>query len=112
MADGEGHERPEFASPSGSRKRPRDERKWKKTVAKEKRNSAVPTLHLPNSNREPAGTEARRERLFSRHRRLLKINQKWYKMLFLMHKKMPKVMHMKHNRVCSTKEMIIHQKWY
>ncbi|KAK3882492.1 hypothetical protein Pcinc_013134 [Petrolisthes cinctipes] len=40
------------------------------------------------------------------------IHQKWYKMLFLMHKKMPKVMHMKHNRVCSTKEMIIHQKWY
>ncbi|KAK3883386.1 hypothetical protein Pcinc_012287 [Petrolisthes cinctipes] len=40
------------------------------------------------------------------------IHQKWYKMLFLMHKKMPKVMHMKHKRVCSTKEMIIHQKWY
>ncbi|KAK3895076.1 hypothetical protein Pcinc_001172 [Petrolisthes cinctipes] len=40
------------------------------------------------------------------------IHQKWYKMLFLMHKKMPKVMHMKHNRVCSTIEMIIHQKWY
>ncbi|KAK4318275.1 hypothetical protein Pmani_010685 [Petrolisthes manimaculis] len=39
MADGEGHERPEFASLSGSRKRSRDERKWKKTVAKEKRNS-------------------------------------------------------------------------
>ncbi|KAK3883280.1 hypothetical protein Pcinc_012409 [Petrolisthes cinctipes] len=43
MADGEGHERPEFASPSGSRKRPRGERKWKKTVAKEKRNTVCKT---------------------------------------------------------------------
>ncbi|KAK4305930.1 hypothetical protein Pmani_013757 [Petrolisthes manimaculis] len=43
MADGEGHERPEFASLSGSRKRSRDERKWKKTVAKEKRNSVCKT---------------------------------------------------------------------
>ncbi|KAK3870665.1 hypothetical protein Pcinc_024133 [Petrolisthes cinctipes] len=40
------------------------------------------------------------------------IHQKWYKMLLLMHKKMPEVMHMKHKRVYSTKEMIIHQKWY
>ena len=37
MADGLGHERPEFASPFSSQKRPIDERKWKKTVAKEKR---------------------------------------------------------------------------
>ncbi|KAK3884894.1 hypothetical protein Pcinc_010868 [Petrolisthes cinctipes] len=28
------------------------------------------------------------------------------------YKMVPDVMHMKHNRVCSTKEMIIHQKWY
>ena len=38
MADGVGHERPEFASPSSSQKRPINERKRKKTVAKEKRN--------------------------------------------------------------------------
>ena len=38
MADGVGHERPEFASPSSSQKQPIDERKWKKTVAKEKHN--------------------------------------------------------------------------
>ncbi|KAK3892060.1 hypothetical protein Pcinc_004029 [Petrolisthes cinctipes] len=48
MADGEGHERPEFASPSGTRKRPRDERKWKKTVAKEKRNSEAVDDPDPN----------------------------------------------------------------
>ncbi|KAK3880692.1 hypothetical protein Pcinc_014848 [Petrolisthes cinctipes] len=68
-----------------------------------------------------AGTEARRERLegywYQYFKRVCSmkemiIHQKWFKMLFLMHKKMPKVMHMKHNRVCSTKEMIIHQKWY
>lgn len=38
MADDEGREPPEFASPSGARKRPRDERKWKKNVAKHNRN--------------------------------------------------------------------------
>ena len=38
MTDGEGHERSEFASPSSSQKRPIDERKWKKTLAKEKDN--------------------------------------------------------------------------
>ena len=38
IAGGEGHERPEFASPSNSQKLPIDEWKWKKTAAKEKRN--------------------------------------------------------------------------
>ena len=38
MADGVGHERPEFVSPSSSQKRLKDERQWKKTVAIEKPN--------------------------------------------------------------------------
>ena len=38
MADGEGQERQVLALPFGSRKIPRHERNWKKSVAKEKRN--------------------------------------------------------------------------
>ena len=34
MADDEGQEGPGLASPSGSRKRPRNDRKWKKVLLK------------------------------------------------------------------------------
>ncbi|KAK3886624.1 hypothetical protein Pcinc_009271 [Petrolisthes cinctipes] len=46
---------------------------WRETVDSTRvtTSECVPTLHLPNSNREPAGTVARQERLFSRRRKLL-----------------------------------------